>query len=110
MGRYVRWLSDGVENFVKGQWDTDLRGTDSSAFARSVMQREGVYDAVRRFLLDVIQRDAVTPEEWRDLCNITVDGPADVRADAHEFWNWLFDGEPPARRGGSRGPLQLPHA
>lgn len=108
MGRYVRWLDDAVENFVKGQWDTDLRHTDPSSFARGVLQKNGIQSAVRRFLLDVIQRAAVTPDEWRDLCNVTVDSREDVRADALEFWEWLFDGEPLPQVGGHRGPLEPP--
>ena len=74
------------------------------------MREQGIYDAVRRFLLDVILRDAVTPDEWGGL------GPTcapsrrreDVRADAMGFWEWLFDGEPlPATRA-PRGPLGPP--
>ena len=110
MGRYVRWLDDGIENFVKGQWDTDLREVDSSAFARGVLQRERLNDAVRRFLLDVIQRDAVTPEEWGDLCNVQVRTREDVQRDARHFWDWLFNEEPLPGSGRPRGPLPPPKA
>lgn len=94
MGAFVPWLNDDIENFVKGYWDTDLREDDSSAFARDDLRRRGLYDAVRRFLLDVLLRGAVTPEEWGDLVSVRTDTQDDVRADALGFWEWLFDGEP----------------
>lgn len=73
MGRRIQRLDDQIESFIMSYWDTDLREDDDSAFAREDLRGRGLYDAVRRFLLDVIHRDAMTPEEWRDLCNVTVD-------------------------------------
>jgi hypothetical protein len=74
------------------------------------MREQGIYDAVRRFLLDVILRDAVTPEEWARLCNVHVRTPAEVRDDANDFWEWLFDGEPLPGVRGQRGPIGPPQA
>lgn len=108
MGRHVRWLDDRVERFVGTYWDTDVREDFPASDAREYLRIDGITDTVRRFLLDVIQRDAVTPEEWRDLCNVTVDSRDDVRADAYEFWEWLFDGEPLPGIHGRRGPLGPP--
>ena len=94
MGRSVPWLNDRVRRFVIAYWDTDVREDDTSAFARNDMRKESIYDEMRSFLLDVIQRDAVTPEEWARLCNVHVRTRADVQEDARDFWDWLFDEEP----------------
>lgn len=108
MGSRVPRLDDRIESFVMGYWDTDVRGVGSGSEARHDSRVRGIYDAVRRFLLDVIRRNAVTVEEWGDLCNIQVDSMGDVRADAEEFWDWLFDGEPLPGTSGPTGPVQPP--
>jgi hypothetical protein len=108
MGRRVPRLDDRIESFVMSYWDTDLREDDTSLFAREDLRGRGLYDAVRHFLLDVILRDAVTPDEWGDLVNVRTDTQNDVRADALGFWEWLFDGEPLPGFRGPRGPLGPP--
>ncbi len=108
MGFHIRRLPDAVEAFVESYWNTDVCEDGSSALARRSLQDRRIYDAVRRFLLDVIQRDAVTVGEWGDLCNIQVDSLGDVRADAEEFWDWLFDEEPLPSSGNQRGPIGPP--
>lgn len=110
MGVRVPRLDDLIESFVMGYWDTDVREYGSSAAARDDLRGRGIHDAVRRFLLDVIQRDAVTPEEWARLCNVHVRTRAEVRDDANDFWEWLFDGESLPGTGRSRSPLQPPQA
>lgn len=110
MGRDIPWLDDRVEDFVSCYWNTDVREDAASSFARDSMRKQGIQDAVRRFLLDVILRDAVKPEEWGDLCNVQVRTREDMRRDATHFWDWLFDEEPLPRGGGPRGPLQPPQA
>lgn len=110
MGRDIPWLSDAAETVVRGWWDTDVREVGSSQDAREDLRSRGAYDDVRRFLLDVIQRDAVTPEAWARLCNVHVRTRAEVRDDANDFWEWLFDGEPLPEGGPPRGPLQPPQA
>ncbi len=108
MGRDIPWLNTAVETVVRGWWDTDVREIGSSSDAREDLHSRGVYDAVRRFLLEVILRDAVTPEEWGDLVNVRTDTQYDVRADALGFWEWLFDGEPLPGISSPRGPLGPP--
>lgn len=110
MGRDIPWLDDRIEDFVSCYWNTDVREDATSAFARASLRQQGIHDTVRRFLLDVIQRDAVTPNQWRDLCNVTVDSREDVRADALELWEWLFDGESLPGAGRPHGPLHPPQA
>lgn len=108
MGRHVPWIDRRIEHFVRAYWDTDLREDVSSAFARSSLREQQIEEHVRRFLIDVIRRDAVTPQQWGDLCNVTVHSKEDVRRDASHFWEWLFDGAPlPSDRGGS-GTLSPP--
>lgn len=108
MGLIIPWLNDAIETVVMGWWDTDVREAGSRGDAHKDLRSRGVYDAVRGFLLDVIQRDAVTPEEWARLCNVHVRTRAEVRDDANDFWEWLFDGEPLPQVGGHRGPLEPP--
>jgi len=110
VGRDIPWLDDRVERFVGLFWNIEVREYPRSSEARHDMRLDGIHDAVRRFLLDVIQRDAVTPEEWGDLCNVQVRTRAEVRDDANHFWEWLFDGEPLPGAGQFRGPLQPPQA
>lgn len=109
MGRDVPWLDERIEDFVACNWDTDVREHCASSFARGAMHKEGIYDAVRRFLLDVIQRDAVTPGQWARLCNVAVRTSEAVREDASDFWGWLFDDEPLPESEG-RGPPRPPRA
>lgn len=110
MGRSISGLDDRVRRFVVAYWDTDVREDTSSAFARESLREQGIHDAVRRLLLDVIQRDAVTPAAWARLCNVHVRTRAEVRDDANDFWEWLFDGEPLPEGVPTRGPLQPPQA
>ena len=110
VGHHVNWLADSVEEFIECWWNTDIREDGASDQARSSLRRRGSYSAVHRFLLDVVQRNVVTPEEWARLCNVRVRTPAEVRDDANDFWEWLFDGEPLPGGSGSRGPLGSPQA
>jgi hypothetical protein len=82
MGRIVPWLDDRIERIVDTFWDTDVREATASASARSFIKKEGVYDEVRLFLVVVIRRDVVTPDEWGDLFNVSTQTAEEVRETA----------------------------
>lgn len=104
MGRHIPRIDRRIEHFVRAYWDTDLREDVPSALARSSLREQQIEEPVRRFLIDVVRQDAVTAQEWGDLCNVTVHTTADVRRDATHFWDWLFDEEPLPGVQSSRGP------
>lgn len=108
MGRHIPWIDERIESFVSVYWSIDCRETGSSARARASARKQGIEGDVRQFLLDVIRRDAVAPNAWRDLCNVTVHSKEDVRRDATHFWEWLFDGAPLRSDGGGSGTLSPP--
>ena len=111
MGTRVHRLDDRIESFTLSYWDTDTREGGDSASARDDLRNRGLYDPVRRFLLDVIQRSTLTPEEWARLCNVHVRTPEEVRDDARDFWDWLFDEEPlPGTQSGVADPVRPPQA
>ena len=93
-------VSEDVENFIIGYWDTDTRLALPSETAREQMRRDRIEEDVRQFLLDVILRGAVSPEAWAKLVNAQTYTCEDVQRDATEFWMWLYDGAPIPGRGG----------
>jgi hypothetical protein len=95
MSSDIPGVPEEVTDFVVAFWDTDIRLNDRGELAQEQMQHCGIEDDVRRFLLDVIFRNRVTPEQWQDLCNVQTWTPQMVREDAVEFWEWLY-GEPPS--------------
>jgi hypothetical protein len=72
------------------------------------MKSDGIRDAVRRFLLDVILHGGASPQEWMHLVNAQTYTPSDVQRDATAFWRWLFDGEAVPSGGTTGGPIQPP--
>ena len=95
----VPWLDPEVDSFIQAYWNTDVREIGTSESARKDIRWRGKYDEMRSVLLDVILRRSMRPREWSDLCNVQVDTQRDVREDALDFWNWLFDEEPLPARG-----------
>ena len=101
-------MSDDLREFIRVYWDTDTRLTMSSTIARSHMRKIGIEGDVRRFLLDVIQRGAASPEVWSKLFNVQTFTAAEVREDATEFWMWLYDDAPLPSEGGGSGAMTPP--
>jgi hypothetical protein len=98
-------LPDDVRGFLRTYWDTDVRLTSRSASARSDMKLLRIEGDVRRFLLEVIQRGAASPEAWSKLFNFQTFTAEEVREDATM---WLYDDTPLPREGGGSGAITPP--
>lgn len=108
MGRRSLWQTDELVSILSFYWNTDLRWEYASSTARTQLRKEGLYDAARLFLRDVIHRSAVATKEWALWFNVGVMSPEDVREDAEDLCEWLFDGEPLPMGGPPRGPIGPP--
>jgi len=108
MRRSTPGLTDDLHRFIGAYWDTDVREDGPSAAARVDTRNRGIEEELKRFLADVILRQAASPEAWSSLVNAQTDTPADVRRDATEFWMWLYDDAPTPGDGGATGTVQPP--
>jgi hypothetical protein len=108
MSTNIPGLSGEVRRFIIGYWDTDVREVRPSAAARADMRKRGIEGELRKFLSEVILREVASPEAWSSLVNAQTDTAQDVRRDATELWNWLYDGAALPKDGGGAGAVTPP--
>ena len=98
-----------VRYYTSLYWHMDVRRGFSVEEAREHLRSEGLWDHVRDFLKDAMIGRGITASEWEDLTNLAIDDPEEVGWDARDFWEWLFEDEPPADHNpAERAPLRPP--
>lgn len=93
---YVQGVAPAVLDFVHMFWHVDTRdyGEQWTGLARSTMAERRLYDGIRRFILAVVKRGAVAPDEWGEWLNVGTDTNEELGIEAMAFWDWLTDGRP----------------